>query len=168
MTDGNVADAFLSTNDLPLNEIGRAQSARVRVAFAEMVFDRCLLSPARRCMETREIVAPSLPFETRTELREIDFGDWEGRTKAWLEANDPEGIEARRRDPVSFRPPRGESFLDVADRLRALASVIRSDSRATLIVGHRGTLGVLERLLRDFPIDSRDVTPLEPGEYRVI
>jgi hypothetical protein len=36
------------------------------------------------------------------------------------------------------------------------------------VVAHRGTLGVLERLLRKLPIDSPTVVPLEPGEYRII
>jgi hypothetical protein len=35
-----------------------------------------------------------------------------------------------------------------------------------LVIGHRGTLGVLERLLRGLPLDSKSVTPLEPGEFR--
>ncbi len=42
----------------------------------------------RRTLETREIVAPAIPFEMDDELREVDFGSWEGKTLEWLEHND--------------------------------------------------------------------------------
>lgn len=119
----------------------------------------------RRCLETLEILAPDLPFEVEHGLREVDFGAWEGKTLQWLEANDPERLAQRRRDPVAFRPPGGESFRDVAPRLRPVVAKIETGG-STLVIGHRGTLGVLERLLRGLPLHSQSVTPLEPGEFR--
>ena len=121
----------------------------------------------RRCLETREIAAAALSFEIDDALREIHFGEWEGKTLEWLERNDSERLASRRRNPVAFRPPGGESFEDTAPRLRAVAERIPPET-ATLVIGHRGTLGVLERILRDLPLDSPSITPLEPGEFRVI
>jgi len=121
----------------------------------------------RRCLESREIVAPATPYEVEDALREVDFGSWEGRTRAWLEANEPGALERRRLDPIAFRPPQGESFADVAVRLRELAANLAA-SQGVLVVGHRGTLGVLERLLRGLPLESQAVAPLETGEFRVL
>ncbi len=121
----------------------------------------------RRCLETREILAPQPPFEIDAALREIDFGTWEGETLEWLQANDPSGLAQRRRDPVHFRPPQGESFSDVARRLRPVVETLRRPLR-WLVVGHRGTLGVLERLLRDLPLESQAVKGLEPAQFRLV
>ena len=119
----------------------------------------------RRCIETRERIVPSLPFSVEPALREVDFGSWEGKTLEWVELYAPEMLAQRQRDPVRFRPPGGESFEDAAERLCALAQTLRTRDD-TLVIGHRVTLGILERLLRDLPLDSPLVEGLQPGEFQ--
>lgn len=121
----------------------------------------------RRCLETRELVAGDVPFEVEAALREVDFGEWEGKTAEWARRNAPDLLARRRSDPVRFRPPGGESIEDAAARLRPLAEELR-DRKRMLVIAHRLSLGVLERLLRDLPLDSKDVAQLEPGEFRVV
>ncbi|MGB8521134.1 MAG: histidine phosphatase family protein [Candidatus Tumulicola sp.] len=168
-TDGNAAGAILSRNDPSLNRLGREQSERAHAALAGFSFDRALSSPMRRCIETLEIVAPRLAHRCDERLREVDFGTWEGRTAEWLEINDSAGLARRRHDPVRFRPPGGESFADKSVHLRPFAAeLLQLDVAHVLVVAHRGTLGVLERILRDLPLESQDVTPLEPGEFHIL
>ncbi len=163
----NLEKRFLSTSDPPLCAEGRTQCERLREGLRDFAFERCLVSPMQRCRETRELIAPALPFEVEGALREVDFGSWEGKSLAWLEASVPELLAQRRRDPVRFRPPDGESFEDAAVRLRPLARRLRGE-RGTLVIGHRVTLGILERLLRDLPLDSPFVGPLEPADFRIV
>lgn len=167
VTESNIAGRFLSRTDVPLSPLGVAQCRQLQIELEAFDFERCLVSPMRRCLETREIVAPHTPFEIDTALREIDFGTWEGETLEWLQANDPSGLAQRRRDPVHFRPPQGENFADVAQRLRPVVETLRSPLR-WLVVAHRGTLGVLERLLRDLPLESQVVKGLEPAQFRIV
>ena len=110
---------------------------------------------------------PKSPFEIEPALREVDFGEWEGKTLDWAESNAAELLAQRRSDPVRFRPPGGESIEDAAVRLRPLAERLRVGER-TLVIAHRLSLGILERLLRDLPLDSKLVTQLEPGEFRIV
>lgn len=166
-TEHNLTKRFLSVTDLPLGPLGRAQCESLREALKPYAFERCLVSPMRRCLETRAIVAPDTPFAVEPALREVHFGDWEGRTLEWVESNAPELLAQRRRDPVRFRPPGGESFEDAAGRLHELAASIR-DGAPALVIGHRVTLGILERLVRELPLDSEDVMPLEPAEFRIV
>jgi broad specificity phosphatase PhoE len=166
-TDANVAGAFLSNDDPPLNAIGRAQCARARDALDGVELHAALCSPMLRCVQSVEIIAPRVPRRVLDPLREVDFGTWEGRTLQWLLEHDPAGVAQRRDDPVRFRPPGGESFSDASQRLTDVAAELR-DARGAIVVGHRGTLGVLERLLRNLPLDSPDVLPLEPGEFRIL
>ncbi|MGA8100351.1 MAG: histidine phosphatase family protein [Candidatus Cybelea sp.] len=158
---------FLSTTDVPLGAHGRAQSERLRQALASFDFERCLVSPMRRCLETREIAVPELPFEIVPALREIDFGEWEGHTLEWVEERAAELLAARRQNPVAFAPPGGESIEAASARLRPLVERLRSH-HATLVIGHRISLGILERLLRDLPLDSKDVAGLDPAEFRIV
>lgn len=167
VTESNLAGRFLSRTDVPLSPLGVAQCRQLQIELEAFDFERCLVSPMRRCLETREIVAPQVPFEIEAALREIDFGTWEGETLEWLQANDPSGLSQRRRDPVHFRPPQGESFTDIAQRLRPAVETLRRPLR-WLVVAHRGTLGVLERLLRELPLESQVVKGLEPAHFRIV
>ena len=166
-TEHNAAGRFLSTEDPPLSDAGRAACCGVAEAFGGISIARVFVSPMRRALETRDLVAPASPYEICDELREVDFGSWEGKTLEWLENNDAGRLAARRRDPVRFRPPGGESFEDAAPRLRAVAERIPNGSNV-LIIGHRGSLGVLERILRGLALDAKDVTPMEPSEFRIV
>jgi broad specificity phosphatase PhoE len=167
VTTPNLGKRFLSRSDPPLDAAGRAQCEALRRALRAFVFERCLVSPMQRALETRELAAPDVPYELVPSLREVDFGSWEGKTLDWVERNEPDLLAARRRDPVRFRPPGGENFEDAALRLSSLTERLRS-ARATLVIGHRVTLGILERLLLDLPLDSPAVAPLEPSEFRTV
>jgi broad specificity phosphatase PhoE len=118
----------------------------------------------RRCLQTREIVVPTVPFEIESALAEVDFGEWEGQR---LEDVDAELVAQRKDDPVRFRPPGGESIEDAAARLRPIADRLRNAER-TLVIAHRLSLGILERLLRNVPLGSQLVKQLEPAELRVL
>jgi broad specificity phosphatase PhoE len=139
----------------------------LRAALTAFEFERCIVSPMRRAQQTRELVAPNVPFTVEPLLREVHFGDWEGHTLEWVEQNEPELFEQRRRDPVTFRFPGGESIEDAAMRIGPIAERL-SGARATLVIGHRVTLGALERLLRGLPLDSQLVEGLQPAEFRVV
>lgn len=121
----------------------------------------------RRAQETRELVAPGLPFTVEPLLREVHFGNWEGKTLEWVELHEPQLFEQRRVDPVTFRFPGGESIEEAATRVRPIAERL-AGARATLVIGHRVTLGALERLLRGLPLDSQLVEGLQPAEFRVV
>jgi alpha-ribazole phosphatase len=168
-TDANAGGAILSRSDPSLNRAGREQSERAYDALRGIAFDRAFSSPMRRCIETVEIVAPRLAYRCDQRLREVDFGAWEGRRLEWLEINEPAGLAHRRRDPVHFRPPQGESFADKSVHLRPFAdAILQLNAKNVLIVAHRGSLGVLERLLRGLALESQDVRQLEPGEFHIL
>ena len=150
---------FLSTTDAPL---GAQRSTHRPDGCAK----RCSSSPSSAASSARcgaawrhaRSPSPDLPFEIEPALREVDFGEWEGQTLEWVEEHAPELLAQRRRDPVHFRPPDGESIEDASARLRPLAQGLQTGD-ATLVIGHRVSLGILERLLRDLPLDSPRTSP---------
>jgi 2,3-bisphosphoglycerate-dependent phosphoglycerate mutase len=135
--------------DLPLTELGRAQAAAVGRRLAAHPPHLVYCSPFRRTRETLDAVldslaaadpdapAPAVRFDER--LRDRDTGAWEMQTHAALRAMYPE--EMARRDhvgPFYFRPPGGESFPDVALRVRSLLrdALPAAADRRLLIIAH--------------------------------
>ena len=166
-TAANVENRFLSHTDLPLNDEGRRQSLLLGERLRAMRIERCFVSPMKRCIETLSLALPQCkPMLVRQELREIDFGEWELLAPEDIDARWPGALAQRRKLPVQFRPPGGENFADVAVRLTPLLEELHDGS--ILIVSHRGTLGVLERLLRGLPLDYREIAPMEPSGLHVL
>lgn len=165
-TSANAEGRFLSRTDLPLDETGRSQCTGLRELFHSLPIETCFVSPAVRCLETHALALPAHPAIVRTELREIDFGAWEMMTPEDVRNRWPAEFARRREAPVDFRPPDGESFADVAMRLAPLLNDLQRGN--VVVISHRGTLGVLERLLRGLPIDYRDIAPIEPAGVRFV
>lgn len=106
-------------------------------------------SPAGRTRQTAAIIAEALAmdyfsirFDAR--LREIDVGDWMGETYADLVARHGQIIDPSRRFFIQ-RPPGGEWYGDMAERLTDWARDVAADAAAThLAISH----GLASRVLR--------------------
>ena len=87
-TDWNAARRIQGSRDIPLNAAGRAQAETLAETVAALApaLSRVYTSPLCRALETAQCVADRLgcPCTVLPGLREIDFGDWEGKT--WAEA----------------------------------------------------------------------------------
>ncbi len=89
------------------------------------------------------------------ELREINFGRWEMRAFAEIEAEDPELAFAYWDNPGDIRPPGGESWNDVRLRVdRAIDRLIAAHTGADLvIVAHFGV--ILTQVQRALDLDAQ-------------
>ena len=82
-----------------------------------------------------------LPVETDRRLREMDFGDWDGRP--WSEVKESDEAFFRRwKDSWWHRPPPGgESVGDVARRAESwLTEILDCPGRTVVAVAHGGTI----------------------------
>jgi len=96
---------------------------------------RVVSSPARRCLESATALCPGADVMHESRLWEQDFGDWEGGEYAAL----PDLGPLAREDLAAFRPPGGESFLDLAARAGAALAEIASTGPA-LVFAHAGSI----------------------------
>lgn len=76
-TDWNVQRRCQGHTDIPLNETGKAQAARLSKLLSEISFDLCLSSDLMRAKETASILT-SLEIQIDPRLRERSFGKFEG------------------------------------------------------------------------------------------
>lgn len=86
--------------------------------------------------------AASLPLNTDARLRELDFGEGEGLTKAEMQEQFPESLTAFQKDPVTHHLPGGEHPTHAASRFcEALGSIsAESPTGRVLVVAHSTVL----------------------------
>jgi broad specificity phosphatase PhoE len=119
LTDRSEPEQHLGQHiDISLNDAGRRQAEALGKRLSAVTFDRVVSSPLFRAQETAEILARDVPIETDPRLKEMDYGAWEGRTYAQIEATQA----AERREwelaPDRLSCPGGESGNEVAERVR--------------------------------------------------
>ena len=134
--------------DVPLSELGRRQAAALGRWTAQQPADEqptvVWSSPYVRARQSAEIALETagldLPVLVDERLREREFGVLDGLTRKGITAQYPE--ESERRAAIGkfyHRPPGGESWVDVAQRLRAVLDEIRMDARGerVLLMAHQ-------------------------------
>jgi probable phosphoglycerate mutase len=128
---------FSGLSDEPLSADGTRQvsAAAHRLACGASI-DAIVSSPLPRAAATAAIVAGELHLTAATDedLRETDFGEWEGFTIAEIQDRWPESVVAWQHDPEQA-PPGGESFADTACRVnRACERILREHPGQTILV----------------------------------
>lgn len=114
LTQANLDGRYIGCTDLPLCAQGRAQLERLKSTCEYPWAERVYTSPLLRARQTAELLYPGRPFEPLDKLRELDFGDFEGRTIADLE-KDP-AFKAWIAAPAGAAPPHGESAAALVGR----------------------------------------------------
>jgi ribonuclease H / adenosylcobalamin/alpha-ribazole phosphatase len=164
---------FSGVGDAGLNTTGAAQArAAARRLRARGGIGAVVSSPLRRALQTAEIAAAALdlPMLVDEDLRETDFGAWEGLTFAEALARWPDLVTAWLADP-SVAPPGGESFADTALRVRHARDrlLARGPGGTILVVSHVTPIKTLVRLALQAPpialhrmhLDSACLTELD-------
>ncbi len=136
-----------------LTDAGRRQAqAAARYLADRGGIDVVLSSPLQRAYDTAEAAATALGLTVTVDadLIETDFGAWEGLTFAEARERDPD-LHGRWLRDTSLRPPDGESFDDVEERIqRVRKRIIAEHSGATvLVVSHVTPIKTLLRLALD-------------------
>jgi alpha-ribazole phosphatase len=111
---------LLGRTDTPLSDRGISQAHQLAEELSLRRLTAVYASDLQRASITAEIIAQrcNLPVERNTVWREINMGDWEGRTLAELHQEDPEPVAQLFDDPASFQYPGGESFASFIKRVQ--------------------------------------------------
>lgn len=86
-TDWNVERKIQGHLDIPLNDTGRAEAAKLAEELKTVGFSRCFSSDLKRAYETASILMTNhaLHIHTDQRLRERNYAPWQGRR--WHEFN---------------------------------------------------------------------------------
>ncbi|PRY12976.1 histidine phosphatase family protein [Kineococcus rhizosphaerae] len=163
-THAEVVDVAERDADVPLSALGVAQAQAVARWLAQdpqapPVPEVVVASPYLRARDTAEAIVRGLheqgvdlPLRTDERLRERDLGWWDGLTGRGVRARFPEEAERRRRiGKFYYRPPGGESWCDVALRVRSVLSTLREDhpGQRVLVVSHQAVIMNFRLVLED-------------------
>ena len=88
-TEWSANGRHTSRTDLPLTDNGRRLARRLAPRLADRRFALVLTSPMRRAVETCELAGLGEEAQVRDELREWDYGDYEGITTAEIQRRRP-------------------------------------------------------------------------------
>ena len=161
-TDWNAQYRLQGQIDTPLNEKGRSQAKRNGAILKDLIPDPTafdfVASPLGRTRQTMEIIRRQMglaqtDYRTDNLLKEIHFGDWQGKTWDELREERPEEIATRFDDPWNTVAPGdgGESYKMLSDRA---IGWLESVSRDTVVVTHGGINRCIRGHLEDLPTDE--------------
>ena len=122
----NVGNKLQGRIDHPLDEVGRQQA--IEIASVLKNIDRVISSPLIRAKQTAD--AFGLPVEVDPRFIELDYGDFDGMLQKEVPA--PTWSEWRRNN--NFRPPNGETLVELDLRVREALSELIYEARLKNVV----------------------------------
>lgn len=117
-------------------------------------------SDLRRAADSANTLAEIWSSRSRSDarLRELAFGDWDGRTWDDIRATDPAALDRWGADWVRVAPPGGESGEMLARRattvLDELLTIATRDACPVVVVSHAGWIRIATTLLLGEPLDT--------------
>ena len=149
VTKVNKRKAYLGWNDSPLTTEASEMSTKKG-------YEYYFSSDLQRCISTAKILFPAgNPYQIK-ELREMNFGDWEGKTYEDLKEN--ERYREWLSDPASVFPPKGESFYEFTSRVqdgwnKMIDIVLSQRLKSCAVITHGG---VIRYLLSKYAPEEKD------------
>jgi probable phosphoglycerate mutase len=136
-TEWSVSGRHTGRTDLPLTENGRRRASELGRRLRGRSFALVLRSPLRRAAETCELAGIGGDAQIRDDLREWDYGDYEGMTT--VEIHDWRPDWSLWRDGC----PHGETAGDVGARADRIIAEVRKVDGDAIAFGHGHMLRVL-------------------------
>lgn len=155
-TEANRRRLYCGSTDLPLSPEGMAELRRLaaRGGYPPITGLRVITSGLRRTAETLLAIYGPTPFETEPGFREMDFGDFEGKSYEML--RDDGAYQAWiAGDNEKNRCPNGESGADMTRRVLAAWERVVRDGRDALLVIHGGPIAAILQSLEPERGESR-------------
>jgi broad specificity phosphatase PhoE len=146
----NVAGIAQGWNDSALSEAGKTQVQHLGERLSAMKPTALYSSPLGRALATAEAIAAAtgLPITQLPELREMNYGGWEGRSF----------LDVRREDEPAYQRwiadeeancPDGESHADV--RRRLVHAIRQINSERPVVVTHGTAIRIAATALLELP-----------------
>jgi probable phosphoglycerate mutase len=136
-TDWSRQGRHTSRTDLDLTEDGRLEAGRLTDCLGDTRFDRVRTSPARRAVETARLAGFGEVAEASDDLREWEYGEYEGLTTTEIRARVPGWTI------WSAGAPGGEAPEAVGQRADRIVSEALEATGPTLLVAHAHILRVV-------------------------
>ncbi len=139
--DGSAAGSegrCIGQTDLRLSVEGRRE-CRILLRNLPVLHIRYISSDLQRARATATMLTASAVM-TEPRLREMHYGDWDGKSWAELELEQPTEPDEWSDRWATIRPPGGESFADVVVRVGSWLDSLPRDGGDFMVVAHAGSI----------------------------
>jgi probable phosphoglycerate mutase len=164
-TEWSESGRHTSRTDLPLLDVGRSRAARLKPALASYAFAVVFCSPLRRAVETCELAGLGDAAELIDDLREWDYGEYEGLTSAEIKASRPDWDLWRDGCPGGESPPEVAAR---ADRVIARARSAYDGGGDVAAFAHGHILRVVAARWIALGVEGGGRLRLSPGTISVL
>lgn len=146
LTEANIKGRYAGVMDVPVCEEGIQKLKALKAEYKYPDADICFSSPLTRCLQTCKEIYPEKTPQIVEDLKEYNFGDWEGKTTDELSKN-PEFISWLK-NRENNRAPNGESGAEFYKRItNAFESVVeelmKKGVTSSAIFAHGGVITTL-------------------------
>lgn len=165
---------YIGARDDPLTEHGQAQALQLAEALAVLPVAAVYSSPLQRAYNTALPIAARHELEVQTldDLRESNFGTWEGLSHAEVVARSPEDAQQLHtwEQNASVAPPGGESFEAMQERVCAVVERLAQahPDQTIVLVSHVGPIKALLCAALGAPFSSALHIFLDPATISVV
>jgi len=162
-TGWNAARRLQGQRDEPLSEVGRGQVLQAASVLATMPFEAVVSSDLRRATETLALLGRG-SHRIDPRWREIDVGEWSGRSSLDLRSAVPDQWRAWRAG--DYTPPGGESGSDFRERIADALAALAPDAPRVLVVTHGGAIRHAVSLM--LGCRAEHLAPVPPASLTII
>lgn len=146
-TEWNKSMRYQGHRDIHLSDEGRRQAEKIAARLSKENIDAAYSSDLSRALETAKTISKfhNLTVNIVTELKETNFGRWEGLTYKEIDEQFHEVMDGWRTNPLETKIPGGESLGDVAKRCRTGMEKIINENpgKNVLVVAHGGIIRII-------------------------
>ncbi len=152
-------DIYRGHTDVELTDTGWQQMRNALNSYKKNPpWDQIVSSPLKRCQVFSTWLEKNTRINATTllELKEMNFGDWEGQRRRDIWHSQRDRVKNFLDDPVKYPPPGGEDLNTFQQRvltgLRLLLNQYRG--KHLLMVQHGGTMRIILAHLLHMPLDK--------------
>lgn len=146
LTEGNLKGQYIGSTDLSLCPEGIAELQRLNAQFDYPGAGAFITSPMKRCTESMKILYPDAPLLEIEELRECDFGEFEGKTAQELQNS--EAFKEWMAADADYAPYGGESGNHFSSRVcsvfeQIVDGLMKTGTESSVIMTHGGIISMI-------------------------
>ncbi len=146
LTEANERKEYLGWTDSPLSERSLIEMNQLRDSFRD--YELVISSDLQRCIDTAELLFPTVSIQANPAFREMNWGQWEGKTYEQLkeEADYQKWLD----NPMKASVPDGEGYPVFSERVElGWRQLLSEEFNNIAIVTHGGV--IRELLVRYAP-----------------
>ena len=146
-TDASLSGTYCGMLDVGLTDVGHAMADEFAAVYKSVPWSAIYSSPMRRAIDTAAPLCEALgmPLQLRDGLKEIAYGQWEGKTPGETARDHHDDYVRWLADPGWNAPTGGEKGIQIERRSSMVLEEIENSgvSGNILVVSHKATIRIM-------------------------